>query len=70
MAFGLSSIEKAKITLFFNHVFKGEIVDDLLMLEPLINQSGDNSVMLSRMGLEPLCVCHEGIIAKKFGENL
>ena len=69
MTFGLSRIEKAKITLMANHVLEVEIIDYLLGGKITFDQFIDDAAVFVSMGLEPLGVCHEGIIAKKFGEN-
>lgn len=70
VTFGRSGIEETKAILVFYHVFKLEILDDLLRGKVACCEFSDKIFMFVGVGLEPLGVCHKGIIAKKLGEIL
>jgi arsenate reductase len=52
----------------FYHVFKLEILDDLLRGKVACCEFSDKIFVFVSVGLEPLGICHKGIIAKKNGE--
>lgn len=70
VTFGRSGIEETKGTFVFYHVFKLEILDDLFWGKVTCCEFGDYIFVFIGVGLEPLGVCHKGIIAKKLGEIL
>ncbi len=65
MAFGFRSVEKTKIVLIEHHILKLEILDDLFGTKVACDEFSHYVFVFVSVLLEPLNVCHKGIIAKK-----